>query len=118
MAFRHFLENAERLNDAFRSFPPLSATFRLSAFSRTRTFFMYYHNKTQLFGIYKENINYLAKKFWLITAHCQFCLLKSSTGLMFWTILRHAMKGRPSKMTEYSTKQLSRFFLPFPNYRA
>ena len=36
MAFRHFLEKAEWRNDAFRHFPQHSATFRLSAFSRTR----------------------------------------------------------------------------------
>ena len=36
MAFRHFLEKAEWRNDAFRYFPQHSATFRLSAFSRTR----------------------------------------------------------------------------------
>ena len=36
MAFRHFLEKAEWRNDAFRHSPQHSATFRLSAFSRTR----------------------------------------------------------------------------------
>ena len=36
MAFRHFLKKAEWRNDAFRYFPLLSATFRFSAFSRTR----------------------------------------------------------------------------------
>ena len=37
MAFCHFLEKAEWRNDAFRYFPQHSATFRISAFSRTRT---------------------------------------------------------------------------------
>ena len=81
--------------------------------------------KLNCFGKYKENINCPASEFRLLTAHCpsslkcmKFCLLKASIGWMFWTILRHAMKLRPSKITQYSTKQLLGIFLPFPHHRA